>query len=103
MVRNGPLLLYSFAIMKSFTDNIKSILSLIVVLMTYVIFLIVLFRYPTDNNAVSQVIIAVVGGFGAISGYYFGYSAGASKKDEQMANIAAQPTVNNADTVNVKQ
>ena len=78
--------------MKQFSENIKPILALFVAAMTYIIFLIVLFRYPTDNNAVSQVIIAVVGGFGAISGYYFGYSQGASKKDDVIAAQSVTPT-----------
>lgn len=92
--------------MKIITDNIKAILSLIIVVMTYTIFIIILFRYANDNNAVSQVIIAVVGGFGVATGYYFGYSQGSSKKDETLATMAAnasQPTVQNADTVNVQK
>jgi len=92
--------------MKAITDNIKSILALIIVAMTYFIFIVILFRYANDNNAVSQVIIAVVGGFGVATGYYFGYSQGSSKKDETlatMANNASQPTVQNADTVNVQK
>lgn len=78
--------------MKFITDNIKPILALIIVLMTYSIFIIVLFRYSGDNNAVSQVIIAVVGGFGVATGYYFGYSQGASKKDDVIASQSNQAT-----------
>lgn len=68
--------------MKTIFDNIKPILALIVVAMTYTIFMVVLFRYSTDNNAVSQVIIAVVGGFGTATGYYFGYSSGRATNDK---------------------
>jgi|GEM_PF-2986744 len=68
--------------MKTISDNIKPILALIVVAMTYTIFMVVLFRYSTDNNAVSQVIIAVVGGFGTATGYYFGYSSGRAVNDK---------------------
>lgn len=73
--------------MKMIFDNIKPILALIVVIMTYTIFMVVLFRYSQDNNAVSQVIIAVVGGFGTATGYYFGYSQGASKKDDKISDL----------------
>lgn len=68
--------------MKTIFDNIKPILALIVVVMTYTIFMVVLFRYSQDNNAVSQVIIAVVGGFGTATGYYFGYSSGRAVNDK---------------------
>lgn len=74
--------------MKFITDSIKPVLALIVVVMTYTIFLIVLLKYKTDNNAVSQVIIAVVGGFGVATGYYFGSNSGATKKDETISNLA---------------
>lgn len=69
--------------MKTIFDNIKPILALIVVVMTYTIFMVVLFRYSQDNNAVSQVIIAVVGGFGTATGYYFGYSSGRAVNDNK--------------------
>jgi amino acid transporter len=75
--------------MEKLSGNIKSIIALLVVIMTYAIFFIVLFRYATDNNAVSQVIIAVVSALSAILGYFFGYSQGAAKKDETIANLGA--------------
>jgi hypothetical protein len=90
--------------MKLITDNIKPILALIIVLMTYTIFFVVLFRYSGDNNAVSQVIIAVVGGFGVATGYYFGYSQGASKKDDVIASQSANPTaITETGDINVKK
>lgn len=82
--------------MKALNDHIKPILALIVVAMTYTIFIIILFRYSTDNNAVSQVIIAVVSGFSVATGYYFGYSQGASKKDETI-NQMNQPPITTTD------
>lgn len=74
--------------METISKHIKPLLALIVVTMTYVIFMIILFRYSKDNNAISQVIIAVVGGFGVATGYYFGYSSGRAvneKKDNPLA------------------
>jgi len=83
--------------MKTIFDNIKAVLALIVVVMTYTIFMIVLFRFATDNNAVSQVIIAVVGALGTATGYYFGYSQGASKKDDVIAAQQNNPVINNSE------
>lgn len=74
--------------MRTISENIKPILALIVVIMTYTIFMIVLVKYKTDNNAVSQVIIAVVSGFGVATGYYFGYSQGSSKKDDTIHTLS---------------
>lgn len=73
--------------MKLLIDNIKPILALLIVVMTYVIFIMILIVYKSDINVVSQVVIAVVGGFGVATGYYFGYSQGASKKDDTIAKI----------------
>ena len=79
--------------MKTLFENIKAVIALIIVMMTYVIFMVVLFRYANDNNAVSQVIIAVVGGFGVATGYYFGYSQGSASKDNII--IDQQKQINN--------
>jgi len=78
--------------MKQITDNIKSILALLIVAMTYTIFIIILFKYQTDSNAVSQVLIAVASGFGVATGYYFGYSSGAAKKDDTINASMSTPT-----------
>ena len=83
--------------MKTLFDNIKPVLALIVVLSTYAIFFMVLLKYSTDNNAVSQVIIAVVGGFGTATGYYFGYSQGAAKKDDIIHANGTQSTIENSE------
>lgn len=83
--------------MKFFFDHIKQVLALIVVIMTYFIFLVVLFRYPTDNNAISQVIIAVVGGFGTATGYYFGYSSGRAINEAKDTKPLA--TTNSGDVI----
>lgn len=83
--------------MKILFDNIKPVLALLVVVCTYAIFFMVLLKYSTDNNAVSQVIIAVVGGFGTATGYYFGYSQGASKKDDVISSMSTQPNIENSE------
>lgn len=77
--------------MKLIFEYIKPILALLIVCMTYVIFIIILIKYRTDSNAVSQVLIAVASGFGVATGYYFGYSQGAAKKDDQIAVLSATP------------
>lgn len=77
--------------MKTIFEYIKPILALLIVVMTYIIFIIILIKYRTDSNAVSQVLIAVASGFGVATGYYFGYSQGASKKDDQIAVLSATP------------
>lgn len=78
--------------MKTIFDNIKAIIGLLVVLSVFAMFFIILFRYKDDNNAVSQVIIAAVGSLGGITGYYFGYSSGAAKKDETMTDTVNKLT-----------
>lgn len=89
--------------MKTIFDNIKPILALLVVLCTYAIFFVVLFKYSQDNNAVSQVIIAVVGGFGTATGYYFGYSQGAAKKDETINSLQDKPIINNSENTTINE
>jgi len=84
--------------MKTVFENIKQVLALIVVISTYAIFFMVLLKYQTDNNAVSQVIIAVVGGFGTATGYYFGYSQGAAKKDETINTMSSNSNIENSET-----
>lgn len=75
--------------MKTLSDNIKSILAILVVTggESY-LFMVTLIS--TDNTVRSQALIAMVGLLTGVTGYYFGYSQGASKKDEaqaaQMAN-----------------
>lgn len=75
--------------MKSINDNIKSILSLVIILLTYGILILILLQHSGDKEIVSQVLIAIVGGLGAITGYYYGYSQGAAKKDEAQAVLTA--------------
>jgi len=88
--------------MKTLFDNIKPVLALLVVCCTYAIFFMVLLKYSTDNNAVSQVIIAVVGGFGTATGYYFGYSQGASKKDDVINQMSDKPLINNSENTTIQ-
>lgn len=65
--------------MKSISDNIKSIIALIVVISAFSYFFIVAF---TGIKADNQVLIAIVGTLGIVIGYYFGTSQGSQKKDE---------------------
>jgi len=86
--------------MKNISDNIKSILSIIIILLTFGILILILFQHQGDKEIVSQVLIAVVGGLSSITGYYYGYSQGASKKDEAAASqLANSQTTSTATTV----
>lgn len=89
--------------MKTIFDNIKPILALLVVLCTYTIFIICLFLFKTDINVISQIIIAVVGGFGTATGYYFGYSQGAAKKDEVINSLQDKPLINNSENTTINE
>ena len=88
--------------MKSINDNIKAILALIIVISCFGYFFMITLLFQNDHTILSQVIIAVVGALGVATGYYFGYSQGAAKKDDTIASQQANPVVTNADTVNVK-
>lgn len=75
--------------MKLISDNIKAILSIIVVVMGLSYFYMCSIRNIKPDP---QILIAIVGSLGTVLGYFFGAS---SKTNEP-------PLVNNADTVNVK-
>lgn len=81
-------------------DNIKPLVGLLIILgvLTY-LFMVTLIS--NDNTIRSQALIAMVGLGTSVAGYYYGYSQGASKKDEVIASQTASPTITNADTVNV--
>lgn len=83
-------------------DNIKPILAIMVVGLTFTYFFYCGIR---DLKPDPQILIAVVGSVTIALQYYFGNSQGSSKKDEAIATMAnnAAPTVTNADTVNVNQ
>lgn len=86
--------------MKVISENIKSILALIIVIGAFsYLFMITLIN--DDDQILSQALIAVVTALSGATGYYFGYSQGAAKKDEVLSTMASQPTVTQADTVNV--
>lgn len=65
--------------MKTISDNIKSIIAIIVVISSFTYFFVVSF---TGIKADNQVLIAIVGTLGIVTGYYFGTSQGSQKKDE---------------------
>lgn len=89
------------------TANIKPIAGLSVLGLTYILFFVLAFQHVNDKEIISQILIASVGALTGVLGYYFGYSQGASKKDETIAsqavNAATTPTVTTADTVNIDQ
>lgn len=84
--------------MKTLTDNIKSILTIVVILISYGMLVLILLKYGDDKQIVSQVLIAVISGITGILGYYYGYSQGASKKDEAQAAQLANTQVTSTTT-----
>jgi len=81
-------------------DNIKPILAITVVVLTFAYFF---YCAAKGIKPDPQILIAIVGSIGTTLGYYFGYSQGAAKKDEVIASQTSSPTVTNAETVNVDQ
>lgn len=83
------------------SNNIKSIVTIMVVIFSFTYFFLLEFGYGKVNN--DQVLIAVVGWGGLTLGYWFGSSSGSSKKDDGMLNNLGNPTVTgDKPTVNVK-
>lgn len=80
------------------SDNIKSILSLVVTILGISYFYMCSIR---DIKPDPQILIAIVGSLGTVLGYFFGSSSGSSKKDEVLTQATNKPVVTNADTVNV--
>ena len=80
--------------MKSLSDNIKPLLALILVVGCLSYLFMITFIYRGDSNVLSQALIAIVTALSTATGYYFGYSQGAAKKDEVIASqsVAATPT-----------
>lgn len=64
--------------MKQLSDNIKSILAIIIVLFGFGYFYLVAF-FGVYND---QITIAIVGVLGVVIGYYFGSSQGSAKKQD---------------------
>ena len=75
--------------MKTISDNIKAILSIVVIFFSFAYFAMCSIRELKPDP---QILIAIVGSVGTVLGYHFGSS---SSKNE------SKPTVTNADTVNV--
>lgn len=79
--------------------NIKPALAAILVVLGYGYFFMCSIR---DIKPDPQILIAVVAGVSATTGYYFGSSSGSSKKDDTISDAMVNPVVNNAQNVNVK-
>lgn len=80
--------------------NIKPILAIIIVVLGISYFYMCSIR---DIKPDPQILIAIVGSLGVVTGYFFGSSSSSAKKDEIIGNSATGPTVNTVDTVNVDQ
>lgn len=86
--------------MKGLSDNIKSILSIMIVLFTYSILIMLILLCRDQPTVISQVLIGSISIATGMTGYYYGYSQGASKKDEAAANqLANSQTTSTATTV----
>lgn len=88
--------------MKNLQDNIKPILALIIVIGGLLYFFMITYLFRNNINVLSQVIIAMVGTLATATGYYFGYSQGAAKKDDTIAAQQGQPNVGTAEKVEIK-
>jgi len=71
--------------MKQISENIKSILALIIVVMSYGYFFGVTFFGLEEQ---SQILMAIVGTLGFITGYYFASSHSSAKKDETISRMS---------------
>jgi len=65
-------------------DNIKPILALLIILLSFTYFFSALIIEKKVNL---QILIAIVGMTSGAIGYYFGSSSGTSKKDETINNL----------------
>lgn len=72
------------------SNNIKSILSVIVVSLSFGYFYMCSIRGIKPD---SQILIAIVGANGIVLGYWFGSSSSSSKKDDAMVSNLGNPTV----------
>jgi hypothetical protein len=69
--------------MKTISDNIKSILAIIIVVLAFGYYYLVAF-FGVVND---QITIAIVGILGVVVGYYFGSSQGSAKKQDTIDNL----------------
>lgn len=78
------------------TENIKSILALIIVIVGFAYFYMCSIR---DIKPDPQILIAFVSTISLVTGYFYGSSSGASKKED--ANAITPTVTTNSDTTNV--
>lgn len=82
------------------SENIKP-LGFLIIMIGAIAYLFMVTLISNDVSIRSQALIAMISLATGAAGYYYGYSQGAAKKDEALTNIATQPTVQQAETVNV--
>ncbi len=75
--------------MKQIGDNIKSILSILIIFFTYGILILLILLCRDQPTIISQILIGVIGLATGVAGYYYGYSQGAAKKDDAQAVLTA--------------
>lgn len=80
------------------SENIKSILALIIVIVGFAYFYMCSIR---DIKPDPQILIAFVSTISLVTGYFYGSSSGQAKKDD--ATNLPKTTITNPDTVNVDQ
>lgn len=78
--------------------NIKSLLGILVVIFAFTYFF---YCAVSSAKPDPQILIAVVGASGTVLGYFFGSSQGSSAKNDIIATTSGNPSIQNADTVNV--
>ena len=71
--------------MKWISDDIKPIIALLVVILSFTYFYLCTFG---NVNPDPQIIIAIVAALGNTQNYYFGSSTGTAKKDETISDLA---------------
>jgi hypothetical protein len=79
------------------SNNIKSICALIIVI-GVIGYLYMITLISTDTTVRSQALIAMITLGTGVTAYYFGYSQGASKKDEAQAQLTANSQVQTTTT-----
>lgn len=90
--------------MKSLSDNIKPLLALILVVGCLSYLFMITFLFRGDSNVLSQALIAIVTALSTATGYYFGYSQGAARKDDVIAAQSSTPTATTeSGDINVKK
>lgn len=70
--------------MKNISDNIRPIITLLINVAVIAYFFVITIQEKKPDQAI---IIAMVGAWGLVNGYYFGSSTGQAKKDETINNL----------------